>query len=176
MPNEKPAELDFGDGSFDTRPYVIELFENIKAKAADLEKLLTDINDHWIYEDRVYRFYHQSFKVYFLQGSIKKMVEVFTELAPKKNRPKQIFKDEGEIPFLNKWFMQIVAEGTAKEFDLSDNKRWLEATRPIVEAFFHAHFFLEMIVKYSKELKDEKAPPGMLPSGWAAVLYLFNMR
>jgi hypothetical protein len=174
--SEKKKETErFSEDRPDTRPEVLELFENIKAKAGELEKLLAELNDHWSYEDRIYRFYHQSFKVYFLQGPIKKMVEVFTELAPKKNRPKSVFKKE-EVPLLNEWFMKIIAEGTAKEFDLSDNKRWLEATRPIVEAFFHAHFFLEMIVKYLKEFKDEKAPPAWLPSGWAAILYLFNMR
>ena len=56
---------------------------------------------------------------------------------------------------------------------MSDNDRWLAATRPIVEAFFHARYFLEMVVKYGKELKS---PPAVLPSGWAAVLCLFNMR
>ena len=45
--------------------------------------------------------------------------------------------------------------------------------RRIAEAFFHAHYFLEMLVKYGNELKF---PPNMLPSGWAAVLYLYNLR
>ena len=43
----------------------------------------------------------------------------------------------------------------------------------MIEAFFHARFFLEMAVKYGKELEF---PPQMLPSGWAAFLYLFNLR
>jgi hypothetical protein len=50
---------------------------------------------------------------------------------------------------------------------------WLETTRPIVEAFFHARYFLEMAVRYGKKLK---MPPAMLPSGWAAFLYLYNLR
>jgi hypothetical protein len=158
----------------DTRPEVLELFENLKAKSSELENLFKEMSDHWIYEDSIYRFYHQSFKVYRLQVQINKIVGTFMELAPKKNRPKGLGKEE--VPPLNKWFMMIVKEGTAKEFDMSDNKRWLEATRPIVEAFFHARFFLEMIVQYLKEFKDEKTPPNWLPSGWAAILYLFNMR
>ncbi len=50
---------------------------------------------------------------------------------------------------------------------------WLEVTRPMVEAFFHAHYFLEMAVRYGKQLKH---PPRQLPSGWAAFLYLYNLR
>ncbi len=53
------------------------------------------------------------------------------------------------------------------------NQRWVEATRPIVEAFFHAGYFLEMVCKYGKELEE---PPDLLPSGWAAVLYLYGLR
>jgi hypothetical protein len=74
---------------------------------------------------------------------------------------------------LNRWFRAIVAEGTGKTFDLEHNQRWLEETRPIVEAFFHARYFLEMAVRYGKALEH---PPRLLPSGWAAFLYLFDLR
>jgi hypothetical protein len=53
------------------------------------------------------------------------------------------------------------------------NRVWDETTRPLVEAFFHARFFLEMAVKYADELNE---PPSTLPSGWAALLYLYNAR
>jgi hypothetical protein len=56
---------------------------------------------------------------------------------------------------------------------MEDNRRWLEATRPIVEAFFHARYFLDMACKYG-ELLD--APPNLLPSGWASLLYLYDLR
>jgi hypothetical protein len=69
--------------------------------------------------------------------------------------------------------MHIVEEGTGKTFKPEDNQNWLAVTRPILEAFFHSRFFLEMAVKYAKELKD---PPRALPSGWAALLYLYNLR
>lgn len=45
-------------------------------------------------------------------------------------------------------------------------------TRPILEAFFHARFFLEMAVRYA----DLPGPPTSLPSGWAALLYLYELR
>lgn len=41
------------------------------------------------------------------------------------------------------------------------------------EAFFHARFFLKMAVKYGEELDEA---PSTLPSGWAALLYLYNLR
>jgi hypothetical protein len=43
---------------------------------------------------------------------------------------------------------------------------------PILEAFFHALFMLEMAVRYA----DLGEPPQMLPSGWAALLYLYDLR
>ena len=49
----------------------------------------------------------------------------------------------------------------------------VEETRPILEAFFHARFFLEMAARYGAELGK---PPQVLPSGWAAFLYLFGLR
>jgi hypothetical protein len=39
------------------------------------------------------------------------------------------------------------------------------------DPFFHARFFLEMAVRYS----DLKVPPRPLPSGYAALLYLFGL-
>jgi len=69
---------------------------------------------------------------------------------------------------LNEYFIQIVAEGTGKAFSPQHNQIWLETTRPIVEAFFHARYFLQMAVKYGRELEY---PPRVMPSGWAALLY-----
>jgi hypothetical protein len=118
---------------------------------------------HLIYEDRVYRFYHQSFKVFYVQQATLEIVETLKLLAPRK----------ANSTALNPWFLDIVKDGTGKTFKRSDNRHWQKVTRPILEAFFHARYFLEMIVKYGKELQ---VPPAMLPSGWAAVLYLYNLR
>jgi hypothetical protein len=107
----------------------------------------------------IYRFYHQSFKVYQLQSSTLKIVEKLQALAPDRE--------------LNSWFMQIVHEGTGKKFALEDNEKWLAMTRPILKAFFHARYFLEMAVKYGRELEY---PPRVMPSGWAALLYLYKLR
>lgn len=134
------------------------LLKSLKQQAPQLHALLADMSSHWGYEDPIYRFYHQSFKVYGLQQSTLKSVNALRELAPHLK--------------LNDWFEQIIAEGTGKTFDVSHNEHWLEHTRPIVEAFFHARFMLEMAVRYA----DLPEPPQPMPSGWAALLYLFNLR
>lgn len=134
------------------------LLLNLRRARPDLEKLLQGCSDHRGYEDPVYRFYHQSFKVYSLQHTTRSIVDRLQALAP--DRP------------LNPWFSEIVQAGTGKKFKFGDNARWMEETRPILEAFFHARFFLEMAVRYA----DLDAPPNPLPSGYAALLYLFGLR
>ena len=134
------------------------LLRNLRRDKAGLEKLLLENSDHWGYEDSIYRFYHQSFKVYGLQHQTQSIVDSLQALAP--DRP------------LNRWFLEIIRSGTGKAFKIEDNARWTEVTRPILEAFFHARFFLEMAVRYA----DLDAPPQSLPSGYAALLYLFGLR
>ena len=143
----------------DDRPEVRELFKKLQAQLPALEELLTQCSNHWGYEDPIYRYYHHSFKVYGLQDQTTKIVQALQALAPQIR--------------LNDQFLRIVEEGTGKVFKSSDNRRWDSVTRPILEAFFHARFFLQMAVKYGKELD---VPPQALPSGWAAVLYLYNLR
>jgi hypothetical protein len=73
---------------------------------------------------------------------------------------------------LNAQFVAIVRRGTGRRFEIEHNERWDEVTRPILEAFFHARFFLEMAVRYA----ELDAPPSPLPSGYAALLYLYDLR
>jgi hypothetical protein len=73
---------------------------------------------------------------------------------------------------LNPWFLEIVAAGTGLTFTMEHNRNWTAATRPIVDAFLHARFFLEMALRYS----TLEAPPNALPSGYAALLYLYGLR
>ena len=134
------------------------LLKAIKEQLPGLTKLLGDVSRESIYEDWVYRFYHQSFKVYYAQETTRQIVTALENLSPQP---------------LNPWFRQLVAEGTGNLFDNEHNSRWLEVTRPILEAFFHAKFFLEMAVKYGNELQ---MAPAILPSGWAALLYLYGLR
>ena len=138
-----------------------ELLSNIKERMPELEQLLEKSNSHWVYEDLIYRFYHQSFKVYPIQSKTREIVDMLRALAP-------------EGTSINGFFLEILADGmSGKKFELDHNQEWTRHTRPFLEAFFHARFFLEMAVKYGKKL--EEAPDG-LPSGWAALLHIYDIR
>ncbi len=134
------------------------LLRNLHLRQSDLTALLESCSSHWGFEDPIYRFYHQSFKVYALQDQTLRIVHVLESLAPV--RP------------LNPWFREIIEQGTGRSFRQEDNKDWPRATRPILEAFFHARFFLEMAVRYA----TVQQPPSPLPSGYAALLYLYGLR
>jgi len=55
---------------------------------------------------------------------------------------------------------------------MEHNKEWERHTRPMLEAFTHAKFMVEMAVRYA----DLPEPPVTMPSGWAALLYLYDLR
>ena len=135
------------------------LLANIKQRVPELEKLLQHAQSHWGYEDCVYRYYHQSWKVFGVQSTTTQIVKTLRELLPDVE--------------LNGRFLAIIESGTGKQFTNETNKNWDATTRPLLEAFFHARFMLEMVVKYGRELDE---PPQILPSGWAAVLYLYGLR
>lgn len=152
-----------------------DLLQNIKKNLPELEKLLNSVNEDHTYGDMVYRFYHGSFKVYWVQEVTKKIVQALKELAPEGTAyapawEEEVPKDPGTFNFQ---FEEIFQEGTGKKFSSKHNDNWNEHTRPMLEAFFHAKYFLEMAVKYGKELEEA---PTYLPSGWAGLLYFYNMR
>jgi hypothetical protein len=158
QPSPEPAApLASLERNLDDRPEVRVVFRRIKEELPALHRLLADVEIE--YEDLFYRFYHHSFKVYRLQAVTMRIVEALQQLAPDRD--------------LNPWFLAIVREGTGKRFEHEHNQRWKEVTRPMLEAFAHARQFLEMIVRYGRQLDE---PPLCLPSGWAAVLYLYNLR
>ena len=134
------------------------LLANLRAQRVNLRTLLDTSSSHWGYEDPIYRFYHQSFKVFALQQTTVSIVDCLRALAP-------------DCP-LNPWFLAIVSDGTGHVFAQSDNADWLTVVRPVAEAFFHARFFLEMALRYS----DLESPPNPLPSGYAALLHLYQLR
>lgn len=138
-----------------------QLLSNIKMNLPDLKKLLKEISSHWTYEDLIYRFYHNSFKVYAIQTVTKEIVDVLNSIAPLGCH----FCPE---------FKEIINSGASgKSFKYSHNRTWTKHARVFLEAFFHAKYFLEMAVKYGKELKTA---PQIMPSGWAALLSLYNIR
>lgn len=136
-----------------------QLLRNIKSSYPELRKLLKEINSHWCYEDRVYRFYHGSFKVYYLQYETRRIVEALKKLAP-----------EGFV--FCSTFQDLMKKGAGnKKWKQSHNMNWERHTRIFLEAFFHAKYFLEMAVKYGKVLDEA---PTIMPSGWAAILSLYQ--
>lgn len=136
----------------------LALVASLRADAQPLRALFDASCNHWGFEDPVYRFYHQSFKVFGLQSQTEAIVQRLERLVPERS--------------LHPWFVEIVRLGTGKQFTPADNQHWMSVARPIVEAFFHARFFLEMAVRYS----DLDEPPRPLPSGYAALLYLYQLR
>jgi len=138
-----------------------ELLANIKSHLPELAALLKEMNSHWSYEDPIYRFYHQSFKVYWLQEETRKIVEALKLIAP------------AGTTFCKEFEEIYQAGASGKKFEMEHNRNWTTHTRVFVEAFFHAKFFLEMAVKYGQELETA---PNSLPSGWAALLCLFGLR
>lgn len=135
------------------------LLHTIKARLPELEHLLVPFQA--LYEDGPYRFYHHSFKVYQLQDYTLQAVEIFKSIAKATDNQ------------LCEWFDQIVAAGTGLVWEPNHNLNWTLHTRPIVEAFLHSKYFLEMMIKYGREMD---AAATMLPTGWAAILELYNQR
>ena len=138
------------------------VLRNLKKQMPKLESILKQVEDHWGYEDKVYRYYHGSFKLYYLQDLTLSIWKVLKSVSPHKNKHD-----------MNEDFLRIICEGGGHKFDISHNKEWSKRGRPILEAFFHAKYFLEMAVKYGNKLKRA---PQVMPSGWASLMYLYNIR
>lgn len=153
------------------------LLQNIKDKLPVLEAYLFNIDDSLnkgikrsesqmgFSEDMLYRYYHGSFKVYRLQDSTKIIVGMLISLDPKEDK---------ELDYMFKEI--IMASMKVGEWKIEHNKNWSKNTRPIVEAFLHAKYFLAMAVKYGSMFRNRKNPPNMLPSGWASLLSLYGIR
>jgi hypothetical protein len=154
---DEPVELNLGDDTPDPRPEVQELLRRIKVDLPKLEALYVDLEHQ--YQDRVYRYYHGSFKVYALQSATLQTVEMLRSLAP--GRP------------LNASFEMILGEGAGKTWREGQNPNRNAEERHILEAFFHARYSLDVAIHYGKALE---VAPSFLPQGWASVLYLFNLR
>jgi hypothetical protein len=135
------------------------LLEILKRDLPRLEELLGRMRDWYI--DRMYRFYYQSFKVYDMQEFTMEAVALLRAIGTEVNQP------------LHRWFEEIVAEGTGKAFEFEHNQDWLRHTRPIVEAYWHALYFVEMMVLCARTMDRAES---VLPSEWAAVLSLYGMR
>ncbi len=136
---------------------VLTLLSNIKARHGELTSLVDEVSP----DDVFYRFYSGSFKAYSVQEKTLKLVEVLRSLLP-------------DWP-LNETFMDIVQDGTGKEFSLRMNNNWYRHGRPMLEAYFHAREFVVQACKYGAVLMEEDVR-GLIDPGWASVLSLYNIR
>jgi len=82
------------------------LLRNLRSRQSELTTLLADCSSHWGFEDPIYRFYHQSLKVFSLQNETVRIVHVLESLAP--DRP------------LNPWFRQIVEQARQRAWTLAE--------------------------------------------------------
>jgi hypothetical protein len=137
------------------------LLSNIKENLSLLEERLEDVN---IYsEDLIYRYYHDSFKVYSIQSLTQNIYSTLEKISP--HDDKRLF---------NKKFLQIISEGaTGMSWELEHNQEWDKICRPFIEAFFHSKYFLELAIKYGQKYDSL---PSMIDSGWAALLELYEIR
>lgn len=138
----------------------IRLLKNIKQQMPKLEELLGRIESHSGEEDLVYRFYHHSSKTPYIQDFTSEIYDLMKKISPYKTH---------EV--LDTSFNNIV-NIPQKQFEKKDLGNYEKAYRPMMEAFFHSKYFLKMAVKYGKEFQK---PPHRCPSGWAAILELYNL-
>jgi len=139
------------------------LLQNIKSNLPLLESLLKEVESHWGYEDLVYRYYDQSFRVYHAQERSKEIYKALEMISP--HTPKRICDEK---------FNNLIKKGASGiKWVPEHNQRWEEVCEPMVNAFLHAKYFLEMAVKYGKKYDEA---PNVMDSGWAALLELYNIR
>jgi hypothetical protein len=134
------------------------LFLRIKARLPKLEELARNLKE--AEEDGIYRFYHGSNKVFFLQDPVKAAFTLIKEIGGEDDPP-------------NFEYARIVEAGTAHQFSETTNGNWEAGITPILDAFWHTKYFINMMVKYANELEAVESP---LQPGMAAVLYLFELR
>lgn len=140
------------------------LFKTLKKNLPELETYFNQImRKEGVYEGEVYRFYHFSFKVYYLQETTNAIVELLQKINPNKDKK------------LCSMFEEIINDSKKiGNWKHEHNREWTKNTRPIVEAFFHAKYMLEMAVSCGKEYNE--CPKQMIDQKWASILELYNLR
>lgn len=134
------------------------LLVNIKSEKDPLDKFVSSFEKSE--PEFIYRFYHQSFKVFGYKELIQYTVQFLEKLAP-------------EFLHLNEWYQGIIDLGLAKDFTDSTNDNWLSETQPLLEAFWHTKFFVTQMKSSAASLETA---PKIMPYDWAAVLYLYDLR
>lgn len=137
-----------------------ELFKNIMELHQEMVARLTDVEISEMYF--MNNFYSQSYKVYKIQRYTMDIIALLRRLCP-----------SGMV--FNPLFEEISKAGTKDtKFDLEHNDRWLVVTRPMLEAFLHARFFLSKAVECGCKFDG---PPEQLisqPLEWVTIYRLFR--
>lgn len=96
-------------------------------------------------------------------------------MVPLIEQADKLFRDIApEGSEINSWYGLIAKGGIGKAFDeQTTNENWLSEVPQILLAFWNAKYFLEQMTVAADELNEAPMP---LPSGWAAVLYLYGLR
>lgn len=134
-----------------------DLLKNIQLHEYAIRSLLSRLEGRFAGEDGIYRFYNQSFKAFYLQESTEQIANLLKKLL--------------NIP-LNQIYLDIISEGTGKEFTEDTNKSWTKEVQPIVNAFLHSLHILKLIVKYGLDSTDKKRMDG---NGWSTILVIYNL-
>ncbi len=92
VPPLPPAQPEPGRGAL-ARAKEVALLENLQLRRTRLSDLFVRCSSHWGFEDPVYRFYHQSFKVFGLQAETEAVVQELSRLLP--GQP------------MNSWFLEM---------------------------------------------------------------------
>jgi hypothetical protein len=72
-----------GASDMDDQPEIKSLFAKLKRALPEMEAWLEKCSSHSIYEDTIYRFYHQSFKVYQLEKPHRRNCRKTAVVAPR---------------------------------------------------------------------------------------------
>lgn len=148
------------DRTADERDAAIsELVTNLTDQLPDLIALRDRIAE-WTDAKCVYRFLHQSFKVFEVQSATADIIAAFERLAPT------------GVPFSNDWARHILDAGVGHTFTLAANRDWLATTLPIVNGYQFARHLLDVTI----DAADTATGEGLLSQAWATVLYLYGLR
>ena len=143
------------------RQRMADLLTRIKAHLPAIDAWLEDARDEWGIENAVYRFYHQSSKVFGYQSDIEAGDNIIRSIGGESDPPTY-------------WYRQIVAAGTGREFSDATNQNWFEETHAIPAALLHVYHLVQLLARYGREY--ERVPEKPIPVGWATVLELFELR
>jgi hypothetical protein len=137
-----------------------KLLHLIKINKKELRRIIKEISKNDLFENHMYRFYSESYKVIHIRDQVIRMIELLKKLAPEGYK-------------LNEKFNEIIAGiEYDKNLDEEDFQNEISKSRQYTEALFHCKFLLENSIKYGRSLR--KAPE-ILPYGWACLISLYNI-